>query len=317
MKLIVGGLNGFVGSNTTEALVQLGHDCVVTRHKDTETPKFLEKYVGKHVFVEQADATKLEDMQRLGEKHKIDTIINVGGGFKVEGAGPVPGFSGYSDMLQATFKLANDWKVKRVVMSSTGGMYVGAHGPGSEDQPVQLQNPFPFGILSYQKIVEVAMCEFGKATGITAVCVRLMGMYGPNQDPSQSSLPQRLAYAAAYEKPPDLQNLFFGNADDEVDLLYIKDVARAIAMVTTAEKLQYNVYNIASGKVTPNRQLVTAVRNVVPGFDVQLAPGRTPFPPLPLIDTKRLQADTGFTPKWDIPSAVRDYVDWLKAGNSK
>src|SRR5215831_5963891 len=317
MKLVVGGLNGFVGSNTTEALVQLGHDCVVTRHKDAETPQFLEKYLEKHVFVEQADATNFEDMQRIGQKHKIDTIINVGGGFKVEGAGPLPGFKGYSDMLHATFKLAQEWKVNRVVMSSTGGMYVGAQGSGSEDQPVQLQNPFPFGILSYQKIVEVAMCEFAKASRISSVCVRLMGMYGPNQDPSQSSLPQRLAYAAVTGKSLDLQNLFFGSADDEVDLLYIKDVARAIALVATAEKLQYNIYNIASGRVVPNREVVNAIKSVVPGFNVALQPGQTPFPPLPIIDTKRLQADTGFTPKYDLQSAVRDYVSWLKAGNQK
>ncbi len=34
MILVVGGLNGFVGSNTTEALVEQGLECVVTRHKD-------------------------------------------------------------------------------------------------------------------------------------------------------------------------------------------------------------------------------------------------------------------------------------------
>jgi nucleoside-diphosphate-sugar epimerase len=37
MILLVGGLNGFIGSNTTEALVEHGQDCVVTRHKNTES----------------------------------------------------------------------------------------------------------------------------------------------------------------------------------------------------------------------------------------------------------------------------------------
>lgn len=317
MKLVVGGLNGFIGSNTTEALVEMGHDCVVTRHKDTEIPRFIEKHIGKHVFIEQADATKLEDMQHIGEKHKIDTIVNVAGGFKVESGGPLPGFKGYSDMLYNTFKLAQEWKVKRVLMSSTGGLYLGGPGSASEDQPVQLQNPFPFAILSYQKIVEVAMSEFAKATGISAVCVRLMGMYGPFQDPEQSSLTQRLAFAAAHGKQPDLKNLFLASADDEGDLLYIKDMARAIALVATTEKLHYTVYNIASGKSISNMELVYAIREVVPGFNVKLPAGRTPFPPLPMMSTKRLQEDTGFAPKYDLRSAVRDYIDWLKAGNPK
>ncbi len=36
-----------------------------------------------------------------------------------------------------------------------------------------------------------------------------------------------------------------GKADDAVDLCYIKDAARAIALLQTAEKLQYDVYNKA------------------------------------------------------------------------
>jgi nucleoside-diphosphate-sugar epimerase len=46
MILVIGGLNGFVGSNTTEALVGRGFDCVVTRHESTEVPRYLEKYIG-------------------------------------------------------------------------------------------------------------------------------------------------------------------------------------------------------------------------------------------------------------------------------
>jgi UDP-glucose 4-epimerase len=82
-------------------------------------------------------------------------------------------------------------------------------------------------------------------------------------------------------------------------------------------KLRYDVYNIGSGKLTPNKELVEAVKRVVPDFKVDLPPGHFPFPPMPLMETKRLQADTGFSPKFDVQSAIKDYVDWIKAGNSK
>jgi len=94
-------------------------------------------------------------------------------------------------------------------------------------------------------------------------------------------------------------------------------MARAIALLQTAQKLQYKVYNVASGKVTPNRELVNAVKRVAPDFKADLPPGHFPFPPLPLPDTKRLHADTGFSPKFDTQSAIRPYADWLKAGNPK
>ncbi len=317
MILVIGGLNGFVGSNTTEALVKQGLDCVVTRHKDTEVPRFLQKYVDDHrVFIESADATRIEDLRRIGETHRIDGIVNVAGGFRALGAkGPIPGLKGYFDTLDATFQVAEEWKVKRLIFSSTGGVYLGLPGPVNEDLPVPLPSPFP--IIAYQKIVEVAVSEFAKGSGISSVCVRLGGMFGPWWDPALRFLPPTLVHAAVNGQPANLEGVFLGSADDAFDLCYIKDAARAIALLQTAEKLQYDVYNISSGRLTPNRELVEATKKVVPGFKVDLPPGRSPFPPLPVMETKRLQADTGFTPKFDTRLAVQDYVDWLKAGNPK
>ncbi|HZY94140.1 MAG TPA: NAD(P)-dependent oxidoreductase [Candidatus Bathyarchaeia archaeon] len=314
MILVVGGLNGFIGSNTTEALVEQGQICVVTRHENTEIPRFLQKHIdNRHVFIEPVDSTSIADLRKIGEKHRIDGIVNVAGGF-ASGDGPVRGLKGYFDMLDATFRVAKEWKVKRVTFSSTGGMYLGLQGTANEESPLFLQSPFP--ILAYQKIVEVAADQFAKKTGISTICARLMGMYGPF-DGGQLGLASRLVHAAVTGKPANLENVFFGNADDTGDSCYIKDLARAIALVQTAEKLQYDVYNIGSGKLTSNKELVEAVKKVVPNFKVDLPPGRFPFPPMPLMETKRLHEDTGFSPKYDIRSGIQDYVDWLSAGNPK
>jgi len=314
MILVVGGLNGFIGSNTTEALVEQGHDCVVTQHENTEVPRFLQKHIDhRRVIIEPADSTSVADLRKIGEKHKIDGIVNVAGGF-ASGEGQLRGLQGYFNMLSATFQAAQEWKVKRVTFSSTGGMYLGVQGTANEEAPISLPSMFP--ILAYQKIVEVAADQFAKKTGISTICARLMGMYGPF-DGAQLGLPARLVHAAVSGKPLNLEDVFFGFAEDVLDLCYIKDLTHAIAMLHTAEKLRYDVYNIASGKLTPNRELVEAVKNVVPNFKVDLPPGHFPFPPLPIVETKRLHEDTGFVPKFDTESAIRHYVDWIKAGNPK
>jgi UDP-glucose 4-epimerase len=312
--LVIGGLNGFIGSNTAEALVQLGHDCVVTRHKDADAPSFLQKYIDSgQVIVEEADATSLNDLHRIGEKHKITAIVNVAGGFRADG--PVPMLQGYLDMLSNIFKVAKEWQVKRVLFSSTAGVYFGLQSPSaSEDQFLPLDSPF--GLIAYQKIVEIAGAEFARATGISTVAVRLMGMFGPWQDPAQSSPILRLAHAAITSKPVNLQNTFFTLKDDEIAHLYVKDMARAIALLTIAEKLNHNVYNIGGDKNIPNRQVLETIRKLVPGSNVDLPPGRTPMF-LPLMENKRLKDDTGFIPKYDVSSAIEDYLDWLKAGNPK
>jgi nucleoside-diphosphate-sugar epimerase len=66
MILVVGGLNGFIGSNTTEALVEQGQDCVVTRHKNTEVPRFLQKHIDhRHVIIESADSTSIAELRKM------------------------------------------------------------------------------------------------------------------------------------------------------------------------------------------------------------------------------------------------------------
>src|SRR5436853_5679703 len=308
MILVIGGLNGFIGSNTSEALVDLGQDCVVTRHENADVPSFLQKHIDHHhVSIEPADSTSITDLRKIGEKHSIDGIVNVAGGF-ASGEGPLRGLRGYFHMLDATFQVAQEWKVKRVTFSSTGGMYRGVSGTVDEEHPIGLQSMFP--ILAYQKIVEVAAEQFGKKTGFIAICVRLMGMFGLF-DGAQLGLLARLVHAAVSGSPPIFEDVFFGNADDAVDLLYIKDMARAIALLQTAEKLQYDLYNIGSGKPTPNHELLGEIKRAVPNFTVNLPPGRFPFPPLPLMETKRLEADTGFSSKFDTRSGVQDYVAWL------
>src|SRR2546425_13109535 len=201
MILVVGGLNGFIGSNKTEALVDLGKDCAVTRHENKEVPGFLQKHIDhRRVIVEPGDSTSVGDLRRIGEKHKIDGIVNVGGGF-ASGEGPVRGLKGYFDMLDATFRVAQEWKVERVTFSSTGGMYLGLQGTVNEEAPISLPSMFP--ILAYQKIVEVAADQFAKKTGISTICARLMGMYGPF-DGNQLGLEARLVHAAVSGKPPNL-----------------------------------------------------------------------------------------------------------------
>jgi UDP-glucose 4-epimerase len=316
MILVVGGLNGFVGSNTTEALAEQGVDCVVTRHKNAEVPRFLEKYIDRHVFIESADATSTADLRKIGEKHKIDGIVDLMGVFTPAAKSPIPDLKAYFDMLVGVFQVAEDWKVNRLMFSSTGGMYFGLEvGPMDEERPLPLPSFHP--LIAYQKIVEVGASEFARGSGISSICVRLGGMFGPCQDPGQGSLAQRLVHAALGGEPAELEGVFGACADDGVDLCYIKDVARAIALIQTAEKLPHDVYNVSSGRITLNRELVEAIEGAVPGFKADLPPGRSPGPPLPVMDTERLRADTGFSPAFDIHSAVRNYIEWLKAGNPK
>jgi UDP-glucose 4-epimerase len=130
-------------------------------------------------------------------------------------------------------------------------------------------------------------------------------------------MPARLVHAAVSGKAPALEGVFGGHADDAADQTYIKDTARAIALLQTAKELPEGVYNVGTGSAITNAEVAEAVSKAVPGFTVDLPPGRWQGPPMPVADTERLRRDTGFAPRFDIESAVRAYVEWLRAGNSR
>ena len=76
MQLITGGF-GFVGSNTTRALLDLGEACVLTQHRKGRVPAFLEDQIGRQVFIEPASALEIDTLRSLGKQYRISGIVHL------------------------------------------------------------------------------------------------------------------------------------------------------------------------------------------------------------------------------------------------
>jgi nucleoside-diphosphate-sugar epimerase len=101
------------------------------------------------------------------------------------------------------------------------------------------------------------------------------------------------------------------HADDGGDCCYAPDAGRAIALLTTAQTLHHDTYNVSSGRAFTNREFADALQAVTPGPRLDLLPGRQAGPGLdPYLDITRLTNDTGFEPAFDVAAAVADYVAW-------
>jgi UDP-glucose 4-epimerase len=102
---------------------------------------------------------------------------------------------------------------------------------------------------------------------------------------------------------------------DGLDLCYVKDTGRAIALLQVVDRLRYRTYNVASGRLTTNADVIDAIRNIEPGVTLELPQGATrPGNPL---DITRLYDDAGYQPEYDTARAAADYIAWLRAGNSR
>jgi UDP-glucose 4-epimerase len=101
-------------------------------------------------------------------------------------------------------------------------------------------------------------------------------------------------------------------------MCYVKDCARAIALLQLAPRLSHRTYNIASGAVLANGDVAAALRQLVPDARVELPEGRAPGSgPELCLDITRLRQDTGYQPAYDTDRAVADYLTWLRAGHER
>ncbi|HKN99394.1 MAG TPA: NAD(P)-dependent oxidoreductase [Pseudonocardiaceae bacterium] len=308
MILITGGL-GFIGTHTTRALLNRGESCVLVQRSTATLPDSLAGTPGKAV-VERVDITDRATFLDLGRRHRITGIVHLAGAFG--GADPIEDTRRETSSLLTVLEAARDWGVSRVTAASTIGVYGGAPGssPFGEDTPLPLvAGPL---IPAVKKIDELIADLVGGALGVEVIRCRIGAVWGPGARPASRYLAApELVHAAVRGIPVRLPH----HADDGIDMCYAPDCGNAIALLQLTGGLRHNVYNVASGRPTTNGDVAAAVRRVVPAADIELTPGTANGSTW--LDVARLREDTGFTPAYDIDTAVADYVAWLRAGHER
>lgn len=315
MILVTGGL-GFIGTHTVRSLLDLGEQVVVVQRRTTTPPADLAE---RPVSVEQIDIEDLAALREIGARRSITGILHLAGSvpWPPGPEGPVAAARKAIDGLFNVLQVAQDWAVDRVGVASTIGVYGGidADGPLREDVPLSMASFH--AIPAFKKIGELLGDHLGVTTGTEIVNFRIGAIWGPGGAPASPffAAPQ-LVHAAATGRPLDLGPLRTPvYAEDSIDMLYVKDCGRALALLQLADALDHRTYNVAAGRATTNAEVVAAIRQVVPEARIDLPAGGSQRPNY--LDTTRLRQDIGFQPTFDTNRAVADYLTWLRAGHER
>ncbi|GAA1691072.1 NAD(P)-dependent oxidoreductase [Kribbella yunnanensis] len=300
MILVTGGL-GMIGAATARALVELGHEVVVTSHHRGEVPSFL----AGRVTVETLDMTDRDAFLALGKEYEVTEIVHLAG--SIPGADTVAYFRTDLSGLLNALDAARTWGVRRFAVASSLGNYIGRPEiPWHEDLALP-ESDLPLAIVAFKKAVEPITVHSLQGTGIDPVLLRIGSTWGPLMDP-ESPIITIAPYISAIMRGETPSVRY---ADDGGDFCYAADAGRAIALLTTAPTLQHRTYNVSSGTRSTNRQIAEALQAITPGLHLDLIPGRQSGPGEdPYLDITRLTTETGFTPTYDITTAVADYVTW-------
>jgi UDP-glucose 4-epimerase len=314
MILITGGL-GHIGSATVQALLNIGEECVLIQRRSPEIPA---GRFSQPVTAVQGDVKDLETLRAIGRDHAITGVVHMAGSMPWPPDPNTPPAQAAHEALGGLFNIiqvASEWGVERVSLASTIGVYAGLPNNGglTEDLPVPLTAPHV--IPTFKRISELLGNHLAKATGLEIIHLRISGAWGPLGHLPNFAFPApQFVYAAATGTPVDLSGVGGRiKADDGLDLCYVRDIGRATALLQTAPTLTHDTYNVASGRMTTNAEVIAAITSVVPHFSVTLEPGAS-VPPA-YLDISRLHADTSYIPEWGLERSVADYIAWFRAGN--
>ena len=306
MILVTGGL-GMIGAHTARALVDLGHDVVVTAHRRSDVPSFL----ADRVAVEPLDVTDREAFLALGSRHEITDVVHLAG--SIPGDDSVAFFRADTTGLLNALDAARTWGVRRVAVASSLGSYIGrGEVPWHEDLALPT-GPVPHLIVAFKKAVEPIALHALQGSEVQPVVLRIGSTWGPLMDPETpfNPVPPYVNAVLRGEQPPRV------HADDGGDTCYAPDAGRAVAGLITAPVLDHDVYNVSSGRPYTNRELADALHAIRPDVALELLPGRQAGPGVnPYLDITRLADDTGFAPQYDVAAAVAHYAEW-RAANAR
>jgi nucleoside-diphosphate-sugar epimerase len=300
MILVTGGL-GMIGAHTARALVDLGHEVVVTGHRRTEVPSFL----AGQVTVGLLDVTDRDAFLALGDRHDISDIVHLAG--SIPGDDPVRFFRTDTIGLLNALDAARIWGVRRFAVASSLGVYIGRTEIPWHEELALPTAALPHVIIAFKKAVEPLTTHSLQGSAIEPVVLGIGTVWGPLVDPESPFfyIPPYISAVLRGEEPQPLY------ADDGGDCCYAPDAGRAIALLTTAQTLRHDTYNVSSGRPFTNREFADALEAITPRLQLDLLPGRQDGPgDDPYLDTTRLTRDTGFAPTFDVATAVAEYVAW-------
>jgi UDP-glucose 4-epimerase len=320
MQLITGGM-GFIGLHTAHALLEMGESCVLTQYRVARLPDFIQAEIGKRVFVERLDITDRSALLELGGRYPITGIVHLAdpGPWRTD---PRQYFRLSTNTLLSVLEAAETWNARRVAIASTIGIYMGLESSGvplREDLPLPMLALHP--IPTFKKVAELVSISIAARAGFSIVHTRF-GAWGPlfHHPPSPMNIHSQLVRAAVagktldFTRPPSR-----AYAEDGVDLCYVRDCSRGIALLQLADKLRYATYNIGAGKATKYGEFAAAIKRIIPDARLDLPDGYDPQGPGKVIelDISRIREDTGYAPQYDLERAVADYIAWLRAGNAE
>jgi UDP-glucose 4-epimerase len=202
---------------------------------------------------------------------------------------------------------AREAGVRRVVYAGS----CTAYGPTMLRPAREVDLPQPATPYAAAKLAgEEYCCAFSQVYGLETVRLRYFNVFGPRQSLNcwYSQVIPKFIQAMLVGQSP----LIVGDGSQSRDYVAVSDVVQANLLAMQAPRVSGRVYNIASGRRTTVKELVTHLNEVL---ETKIKPihakQRTGLVRHSQADISRAQVDLGFCPCVDLDQGLHDLSDYI------
>jgi len=306
MKILVTGVNGFVGHHLAHSLRSKGCEVYGVGLQPTPAEE-LKGILSKYFSLDLSDLDRVRQLPlaKLDGVISLAGLADVGKSFKEPEKYMEINTSVVSNISQCLIE-SSDNAVRHLAISS-GAVYNSSQTPPfNEDSEVDsTSSPYVKSKLAMEKL-----CQGHRAQGLDVIIARPFNHIGPGQEVG-FLLPDLVTQIK--KSLLDGAPIMVGNLDTRRDYTDVRDVANAYSLLIMNKPLKSFVYNVCSGKSVAGNQILDTVLDVLSKDkkpQVIVDPGRFRPSDAPELfgSPHRLHAETGWQTSIDLNQTIHDFI---------
>ena len=313
-KILVTGGAGFIGSNLSEALLEMNNSVVCLDNFATGKRENITHLLSNPNYTSiEGDIRNLEDCHKATKG--IDFVLHQAALGSVPRSIKDPitsndvNVGGFLNMLVAS----RDAGVKRFIYAASSSTYGDSEVlPKVEDK---IGKPLsPYAITKY--VNELYADVFSKTYGIETIGLRYFNVFGRKQDPNgayAAVIPKFVSQFMAGESP-----VINGDGNYSRDFTYIDNVIQANLLSIVANKKAVNtVYNVAYGERNTLNDLINYLQDFLSQYDAKIkdvkvvnGPNRLGDIPHSLASVDKAKKLLNYQPQYSLQDGLKEAVKW-------
>lgn len=308
-KVLVTGGAGFIGSNLVDRLVELGSEVTVLDDLYTgdlqnidsldqinfirgsvTDPPLVNELVGQSEIIFQ---TACRNIILSTKSPYEDFQVNVWGTLNI-------------------LLAAKAHKIERMVYTSSASVYGNAmYLPINEDEGLRPLNPYAASKHSGENYC----VAFYESFGIPVTILRYSNVYGIKQNPMNPYCGVISKFLDCLKK--DIPPKIHGDGEQTRDFTAIQDVVNATILAAISPKAEGEVYNVATGKETSIKELVTKLieisdKDIEPEYvdrrDIDNVRRR-------ILNIERIRKSLQWVPETSLESGLKNTYNWFNSNH--